>query len=280
MFLTWREIHGAVTHFPVALLMAGAFFEVLAHLTKNAKRRDEWFRVSFWMLVVSVVTAVPSLLSGYVTGREVFGDATPPQIFNWHWMSAVLTSVLATGLLLWRLRTRDELSQAARRATTLILVVASLTVGYTGYLGGKMVFGDETVEEARDTVGRGESLMQNENDDSGKGRGRGGKRDDDSRNTNTQNNASTQNVPDAKLVALGKDVYAEARCRNCHRIDGQGRTSGPDLTHVGKRLPDIEWHIKHLKNPQSVRPDSTMPSYEKLSEEKLRALSAYMASLK
>lgn len=277
MILSWPEIHGAVTHFPVALLMAGAFFEVLAHLSRSDKRRAEWWRVSFWMLVVSVVTAVPSLLSGYITGREVFGSATPPQIFNWHWMSAVVTSVLAAAVLGWRLRTRDELSQMARRVATLVVLFASLTVGYTGYLGGKMVFGDERVEEARDTVGRGDALVQDK--DERRGRGRGGERGEANANKD-KSDMSTQNAPDTKLVALGQEVYAEARCRNCHRIGDKGRTSGPDLTHVGKRLPDLEWHIKHLKNPQSVRPDSTMPAYDKLSEEKLRALSAYIISLK
>ena len=41
---------------------------------------------------------------------------------------------------------------------------------------------------------------------------------------------------------------------------GTQRT-GPDLSSVGKRLPDSQWHYWHLYNPQSVSPDSLMPSH-------------------
>jgi cytochrome c oxidase cbb3-type subunit 2 len=36
---------------------------------------------------------------------------------------------------------------------------------------------------------------------------------------------------------------------------------GPDLTSVGRRLPDAQWHYWHLYNPQSVSPDSLMPPH-------------------
>lgn len=41
---------------------------------------------------------------------------------------------------------------------------------------------------------------------------------------------------------------------------GTQRT-GPDLSAVGKRLPDVQWHYWHLYNPQSVSPDSLMPPH-------------------
>jgi len=41
---------------------------------------------------------------------------------------------------------------------------------------------------------------------------------------------------------------------------GTQRT-GPDLTSVGRRLPDSQWHYWHLYNPQSVSPDSLMPPH-------------------
>jgi cbb3-type cytochrome oxidase cytochrome c subunit len=63
-------------------------------------------------------------------------------------------------------------------------------------------------------------------------------------------------------------------------VHGVGGTSGPDLTHVGSRLPDVQWHIRHLRDPQAVVPGSAMPAYGHLSEEDLRALAQYMVSLK
>jgi mono/diheme cytochrome c family protein len=61
---------------------------------------------------------------------------------------------------------------------------------------------------------------------------------------------------------------------------GGGR--GPDLAHVG-RDPNhtVEWLMGYVRNPRATKPDSRMPSFEsKISEDDLRALAEYLASLK
>jgi cbb3-type cytochrome oxidase cytochrome c subunit len=78
----------------------------------------------------------------------------------------------------------------------------------------------------------------------------------------------------------GQALYRSNDCSECHQIGGIGGTAGPDLTHVGAKRPDINWHIKHLRNPESVVPDSAMPDFASLSEEQLRALAEYLVTLK
>jgi cytochrome c oxidase cbb3-type subunit 2 len=41
---------------------------------------------------------------------------------------------------------------------------------------------------------------------------------------------------------------------------GTQRT-GPDLTGVGDRLPDVRWHLWHFHSPRVVSPDSVMPAF-------------------
>lgn len=48
---------------------------------------------------------------------------------------------------------------------------------------------------------------------------------------------------------------------------GSERT-GPDLTNVGVRQPNDNWHMYHLYNPRSVVKESIMPGYPWLFEEK------------
>lgn len=57
---------------------------------------------------------------------------------------------------------------------------------------------------------------------------------------------------------------------------------GPDLAHVASRPYGAvkEWHIAHLKDPQSVSPGSIMPSFAHLPEDELEALAAYLLTLK
>lgn len=48
---------------------------------------------------------------------------------------------------------------------------------------------------------------------------------------------------------------------------GSERT-GPDLTNIGLRQPSEDWHLLHLYNPRIVVPESIMPSYPWMFEEK------------
>jgi cytochrome c551/c552 len=55
--------------------------------------------------------------------------------------------------------------------------------------------------------------------------------------------------------------------------------NGPDLTLVGRRIPSMEWHIKHLVDPRSLKPESIMPTYSYLSEKQKHDLAAFLVSL-
>jgi cytochrome c oxidase cbb3-type subunit 2 len=65
--------------------------------------------------------------------------------------------------------------------------------------------------------------------------------------------------PDARF---GREVptRAEEYAHLEPPLMGTQRT-GPDLSSVGKRLPEAQWHYWHLYNPRSVSPDSVMPPY-------------------
>lgn len=81
-------------------------------------------------------------------------------------------------------------------------------------------------------------------------------------------------------VVQGKKLYEAQGCGGCHRIAGQGSPSGTDLTAIGRRRPDREWHIAHLMDPKTKIPGSSMPSYAHLKREELQALAEYLVSLR
>lgn len=93
--------------------------------------------------------------------------------------------------------------------------------------------------------------------------------------------------PYTPLELMGRDVYIREGCYVCHsqmirpmrdEVERYGHYSlaaesmydhpfqwgskrtGPDLARVGGRYSD-EWHIDHLRDPQSVVPESIMPKY-------------------
>ena len=93
--------------------------------------------------------------------------------------------------------------------------------------------------------------------------------------------------PYSPLELTGRDIYIREGCYVCHsqmirpmrdEVERYGHYSlaaesmydhpfqwgskrtGPDLARVGGRYSD-DWHVVHLRNPQSVVPESVMPKY-------------------
>lgn len=80
-------------------------------------------------------------------------------------------------------------------------------------------------------------------------------------------------------VARGKALFAQNHCLACHTVHGEGRKVGPDLSYVGDRRPDREWHIRHLRDPASVSPGSIMPKFP-FSDREIHDVASYLLSLK
>ncbi len=55
-----------------------------------------------------------------------------------------------------------------------------------------------------------------------------------------------------------------------HPFQWGSKRTGPDLARVGGRYSD-EWHLDHLRNPQSVVPESVMPKYGFLEDNLIEA---------
>ncbi len=99
------------------------------------------------------------------------------------------------------------------------------------------------------------------------------------------------------LQLAGRDIYVREGCYNCHSqmirpfkaetlryghysVAGEfvydhpfqwgSKRTGPDLHRVGKRYSD-EWHRIHLINPRDLVPESVMPAYPWLEENKVDA---------
>lgn len=85
---------------------------------------------------------------------------------------------------------------------------------------------------------------------------------------------------DPARVSAGQSVFANKGCGACHSVRGTGGTLGPDLTYEGEvKEHDADWHRRHLADPPSVTPGSTMPAYD-LSVTDRDNLISYLLSLK
>src|SRR3954447_21705862 len=73
----------------------------------------------------------------------------------------------------------------------------------------------------------------------------------------------------------GAQLAGSSGCLACHKIGGSGNGGpGPDLTHVGSRIPRAE--IERVL----VSPTAPMPSFKAMPQADRDALADYLSSLK
>jgi quinol-cytochrome oxidoreductase complex cytochrome b subunit len=71
----------------------------------------------------------------------------------------------------------------------------------------------------------------------------------------------------------GKEAVAGAGCLACHKIGENGGTLGPDLTHIGERVPKAAILRSIVIGP------AIMPSFRDLPEKKKEDIADFLASL-
>jgi ubiquinol-cytochrome c reductase cytochrome b subunit len=69
-------------------------------------------------------------------------------------------------------------------------------------------------------------------------------------------------------------------CVGCHKIEGDGGTDGPDLTHEGTKH-DVATLRRWIEDPEQVDPDADMPAFgDRLTAAQLDAIAGYLAARK
>jgi len=96
----------------------------------------------------------------------------------------------------------------------------------------------------------------------------------------------------APALAEAKSLFNTLGCRGCHKVNGVGGDTGPDLSRAGQRDPGLtsfagvrgehtipNWLAEHFRSPATVVPGSQMPVLG-LSEKQIDQLVLYVLSLR
>lgn len=131
----FTHVHGMVVHFPIALLLVSVVLELAA---LNPKWQTALKPAALVTHALGFLTAVAAVITGPeedFRGVSTLGGA--------HETAAQVTTLIFGLLLAWRLwqqYKRQTFSRAAMTTYLVLSVVAALLLGYTGYLGGQMVY--------------------------------------------------------------------------------------------------------------------------------------------
>lgn len=126
-------VHPLVVHFPVALWLTSALFDVLFLRSGDQGH----LRASQWLVGLGLLGAAAAVVSGYVDYLPLVAQGIGPEFVSRHrvhqLVAAVATVVyLVSFLARWR---RPGLSRAAFVA---LMVVGAALIAATGYIGGEL----------------------------------------------------------------------------------------------------------------------------------------------
>jgi uncharacterized membrane protein len=134
----WTRIHGAATHFPIALLMVSVVFDHAAFWWREELRRRDFRALGFYSLLIAAAASPVAVVSGTVLSKGILlgtGMLALHHYFIWPSFG------LLVGLAVWRLVMRERASRRARGCYLALASVTLVAMMSAGYWGGEMLIG-------------------------------------------------------------------------------------------------------------------------------------------
>ena len=132
------HLHPMILHFPIALLIVGFLFDVVALFYKQ----EQMSRIGFYLLVLGALGTIAALLSGENAGEGIVEQGLLKDAIEKHEHAAELTLWLVgvTAVARLVLVVLKKYTGVFKAAVLVLFLASVLSVARTGYYGGKLVY--------------------------------------------------------------------------------------------------------------------------------------------
>jgi uncharacterized membrane protein len=134
--IPWDKLHGAMTHFPIALLLFSTGCDFVSVTFKKLPFARELRLVSFYALAVAALASVGAVVSGIALTK---GDLWGRGDLGWHHRFLWPAFGLLVALAVWRLVVREAMSRFGLCLYLFLMLLASGLVAGAGYFGGEIL---------------------------------------------------------------------------------------------------------------------------------------------
>ena len=131
--------HPFFVHFTIALLLVSTLFHIVSALSTKSTNYYQFENVANWNLWLGVVFAIVTVVAGWFASNSVDHDTPSHLAMLEHRNWALGTTAAFMLLAFWSIR-RARKALPITWLITLPLIVASMSLGATGWLGGELVF--------------------------------------------------------------------------------------------------------------------------------------------
>ena len=135
----WVKMHGGTTHFPIALVMASALFDLMGSLVpdnQDKSRRAGFRAAGFYTLLLGALGSIGAVVSGLVISHgQLWGRGNLAHHHTYLWPAFGLLVALAA----WRLVVGSRASNAAFKIYLGASVLSGGLMAAAGYWGGELL---------------------------------------------------------------------------------------------------------------------------------------------
>ena len=140
--IPWDKLHGATTHFPIALLLFSTLCDFVSVTFKKLPFARGLRAVSFYGLAVAALGSLGAVVSGIALTK---GDLWGRGYLGWHHRFVWPAFGLLVALAVWRVVVRDEISRVGLCVYLILMLLASGFVAAAGYFGGEILLSGSVV---------------------------------------------------------------------------------------------------------------------------------------
>ncbi|MEO6994908.1 MAG: DUF2231 domain-containing protein [Lacunisphaera sp.] len=132
----WTKLHGAATHFPIALTLCSGVFDGAGFALANRPIGRDLNAAGYWAMILGALGSVPAVISGLImTKGVVLGHGVVRMHHLFAWPGFALLVALAT----WRVMLGRQATRSTFIGYLAGVVVAAGLVSAAGYWGGEML---------------------------------------------------------------------------------------------------------------------------------------------
>jgi len=132
----WSNLHGASTHFPIALMLVAAFCDGVSLVARDAEQRRSFRFAGSVTTVIGALVSYAAVLSGLIVSRwQPLGHATLLRHHLFVWPAFAMM----TGLAAWRILARNQTSRVPAVTSFALMLLAAALMSGSGYWGGELL---------------------------------------------------------------------------------------------------------------------------------------------
>jgi uncharacterized membrane protein len=132
----WVKVHGATTHFPLALVLCSAACDVVGFALGDRPVGRDLHAVGYWTILFGAIGSVPAVFSGIVmTKGSVLGHGA----LRWHHLFVWPAFALLIALATWRGCIGQRTTRPIFSGYLAFVTLACGLISIAGFWGGELV---------------------------------------------------------------------------------------------------------------------------------------------